>query len=259
MKEFRLFIEFFRIAMKRLVYFRASFVFMLAYWIVSISILFFFWNTVLASQSKILGWSIGELCFLNSLAYISWGLFVVFWGFRTIPDKVRSGAIDKYLMRPVSPLIAVLGEEIHLTGLYEVFAGCLAMWICIIAFNLKIQLIGIFGALVALFLGTFTILVIHGCVSLLGFWFGRVSAIQKIVDQMDEFQRYPIQFFGGSAQKLLIFVMPVYFPGTLAASSLLGKPALENAFAFLVAVCIFWIAVFILLYRKALVRYESSN
>ena len=54
------------------------------------------------------GWSIEELLLYTSVISFGEGLGGFFFGFRDMPERILNGEVDKYLVRPVNVMIALL-------------------------------------------------------------------------------------------------------------------------------------------------------
>lgn len=252
--------RFFRISTAQLAYYRANFFLVVSYWLVSLFVLVVFWKVLFSFLPKSIGeWSFSQLCILNSLCYISWGFFVFFWGLHQIPQKVIGGTLDKFLARPISPLVGLLGEEIHLEGIYEIIAGisgiCLFSW----NYGFRPSFGQVFFSFLALIFGTLILVFLHGVISLGSFWFGRVDNLRNIIDTMDEFQKYPLTFYPKSFHFFLMFLVPLYFPGSFAARIYLGMPIPSLHWVFFLLSFLFWAGLFVIVYSQCLKRYEANG
>lgn len=260
MKNLLILKRYLRIAFCNLTHSRVNLFGLLFYWFVSLSVLIIFWQALFQYLPAQIGiWDFPKLCILNSICYISWGIFVFFWGLHQIPQKVISGELDKFLARPISPLLGLIGEEIRFIALYEIIAGIISATIFSYYYEIPITLVKTAFASACLLLGTLIMVLVHGCISLSSFWFGRIDSLQQIIDSMDEFQKYPLSFYPKNFRWFLFFVIPLYFPGSLTAQVFLDMPipAIEWVF-FAFAFC-FWLAAFLLLYRKCLYHYEANG
>lgn len=258
--SFHLWRRFLRLAVARLAYYRINFLAVVGYWLVSLFVLVVFWKVVFRFLPERLGdWDFPRLCILNSMCYVSWGIFVFLWGLYQIPVKVVSGDLDKYLSRPISPLIGVIGEEIRLEGVYEVTAGIFGVVLFTLTYQLYPTFLHCIECIFAILMGTITLAFLHGSISLAAFWIGRVDSMRYIVDSMDEFQKYPISLFPTGLKFVLMSIVPLYFPGTFAAQIYLGhQPPLWHWVLF-GAITLGWSCLFAALYGRCLRRYEANG
>lgn len=252
--------RFFKIAFCNLTHYRSNFLFVIFYWLISLSILVIFWKVLFQFLPTNIGeWDFPKLCILNSICYISWGFFVFFWGFHQIPQKVVSGGLDKFLTRPISPILGLLGEEIHLEAIYEILAGFIGLFLFSWYYSLLPNLPHFLISLAVLLLGTINIVLFHGAISLSSFWFGKIDSLQHIVDTMDEFQKYPLSFFPRGLHWFLMFMLPLYFPGAFAAKIYLGYSLPLTHWVAFAGSLLIWFGIFFILYNQCLKRYEANG
>lgn len=252
--------QYMRIATKNLLQYKVNFVFILIYWALSLSLLIVFWKVLFQHLPESLGdWDFYSLCILNSICYISWGIFVFFWGIHQIPQKVFRGEIDKFLSRPMPVLLGLFGEGLNFTAVYEILAGFLSLLLFTFWQQDFPNILQAFLFLVALIGGTLAVVLVHGCISLLSFWFGKISFVQSFIDDLDDFQKYPISFYPAKIQYFLIFILPIYFPGSFAAKIYLGL-AIPNWHWVAFGVCLLvWSIIFMVLYKACLRKYEAHG
>ena len=248
------------LSLKSLMAFRFQFVSYILHWIISLFINSFFWWIMFKHLPKSIGeWNFYDLCLLNSLCYISWGIFTIFWGFHLIPDKIINGQMDKFLCRPMSPLIGLIGEGFYPSAIYEIISGLglviFFMHLSEQAFSLKL----IFLSSLAILMGTYCVILFHAIIALLSLWLGRINILQSMLHELDEFQRYPSNFFPKKISMLLKVGIPLYFPGTFACSILLEKHILPYDWILLIGLCCIFTLLFIFIYSESLKNYVSAN
>lgn len=252
--------RFIRIAFCHLTYFRINFFLIIGYWLISLSVLVIFWKALFQFLPQGIGdWDFPKLCLLNSICYLSWGTFVFFWGLYQIPKKVISGDLDKFLARPISPLIGLLGEGIHLEGIYEMLSGLIGLIAISWYYSLIPTASQVALSLFAMMLGTLALVFLHGVISISSFWVGRIDSLRQIIDSLDEFQKYPLSFYPMNIRWVLMIIVPLYFPGSFAASLYLGIVVPLWHWAALLMTVLFWGGLFCVLYQRGLRRYEANG
>lgn len=249
---------FWKLSFRKLSEFRTNVVLIFTQWIISIAIILVFWKTIFQYINVLKDWNFPELAILNAMCYISWGIFILFNGFYALPRKVLRGALDKYLCRPINPLIGLIGEEFRLEAFYQIFAGILIIILVVIAYQLNISPINFLIGIIFMSSATLIIVLIHGVIALSSFWLGKITALQQFLDDFDEFQRYPVNFFPSTLRIFLTFIFPVALAGSYPVSIMLDKTT--NWWPWvavsLLLSCL-WFVFFIILWKRALVRYES--
>jgi ABC-2 type transport system permease protein len=165
------------------------------------------------------GWSFRDMAFLYSLWMVGHALNATFFGaVGDIPEHIRDGDFDRFLVRPLDTLFAaitlpgqIFPDELILALAYlaaSVWYGHVRVDALFVAF---VPLVAVGGALIDLGIGLI--------ISTVAFWFIRVDALRWIVLQLEqEFTRYPLAIYSRGVRLLLAFVVPFafmnYFPAT---------------------------------------------
>jgi ABC-2 type transport system permease protein len=218
-----------------------------------------FWQAIVGRTGVLGTWTQGELVTLSLVVGLHYTLAVPFLGFRRLPERVRHGELDKYLCRPVSPILLLCFESIHVTFLVRgLIADVVALAGCVWYFSLPVTLWWTVLALLLLLSGVLVWTFINGTVALLSFWMGKVQVIGRFVNFGRWFERYPTGVFPGSVQQVLTWVLPVSLIATYPTRVFLGKAVdVGRAFAVSGGMCLLWGAAFTLVSRRALARYEA--
>jgi ABC-2 type transport system permease protein len=165
------------------------------------------------------GWNFRDVFFLYALWMCGHELHnTLFFTVVSVPEYVREGRFDRFLVRPLDTLFQVLTvpQQIVPDGLIlgvatlaaaTHIAGVRADWV----FALFVPAIVFGGALIDLGIS----LAIATC----SFWFVRVDTLRWVVMSLEQdFTRYPISIYGRGVQIVLAFVLPFafmnYFPAT---------------------------------------------
>src|SRR3954451_9721582 len=94
--------------------YRANFLIMVLMGIVYQGTGFAFIWVVLARFQALAGWTLGEVAFLYGLRLIMHALNgALTGGLYSLEWKVRQGEFDRYLVRPLPPLLQLLCERVH--------------------------------------------------------------------------------------------------------------------------------------------------
>jgi ABC-2 type transport system permease protein len=161
------------------------------------------------------GWNFRDVFFLYALWMCGHELHnTLFFTVVSVPEYVREGRFDRFLVRPLDTLFQVLTvpQQIVPDGFATLaaathIAGVRVDWV----FALFVPAIVFGGALIDLGIS----LAIATC----SFWFVRVDTLRWVVMSLEQdFTRYPISIYGRGVQIVLAFVLPFafmnYFPAT---------------------------------------------
>jgi ABC-2 type transport system permease protein len=218
-----------------------------------------FWQAIVGRTGSLGTWTVGELLVLNFVLNVQGALSIPFLGFQRLPERVREGALDKYLCRPVNPILVTCFESMYVVAFVRHLAiGLAGVGACLWIFQLRVTA---WRALLAALLSLLTTLIwtcLRGTVSLLSFWMGKVRTIDFFLGVGRRFERYPIDVFPRAVRVTLTWFVPAAFTGTYPAMVLLGKPLdLGPTFAVALILLGLWGGVLALVSQKALQRYEA--
>lgn len=172
------------------------------------------------------GWGLAELALLYGLRLGAHGVFTALFAqlMGEISDVVRDGEFDRYLTRPVDPLLQLITRRFNLTvvgdllgGVALIIAGASQIdvaWTAPAVGYLILAVIG--GALVEASL--------HLSASALSFRMITTWAVSGAIDQLlSTLGGYPQKIFPAGFQLGLTFVFPLAFIAYFPATVLLGR------------------------------------
>jgi ABC-2 type transport system permease protein len=151
----------------------------------------------------------------------------LFTGVGSVPEFVREGRFDRFLVRPLDPLFQAITvpqqvwpDELILAVIYfcvaTAFAGVRVDWI----FVLYVPFVAIGGALIDFG--------INLAIATASFWFTRIDSLRWVFMSLEqEFSRYPISIYQRGVRIALTFALPFAFMNYFPATYFLHKP--ENA------------------------------
>ncbi|MFI9552894.1 ABC transporter permease [Nonomuraea endophytica] len=217
----------------------------------------FIW-VVMHTFPSLAGWGLTEIAFLYGLRLMAHALAMIpMISVHDIHWVVRNGEFDRFLLRPLNPLVQLMGNKMGLAQLGDLLVGVTLL--AVAARNVPVDwnawLIAycavavVAGALIeaAFFLG----------LSALSLRMVDTSALRVFVDDVfSRFGSYPMKVFGGVTEWLLTFVLPVAFVAYVPAGVVLGK--LDNRWALagpLLGVALITLAY--LIWRRQLDHYQS--
>ncbi|MFI7451983.1 ABC transporter permease [Nonomuraea sp. NPDC049714] len=217
----------------------------------------FVW-VVMHTFPSLAGWGLAEIAFLYGLRLTAHALAMIpLMSVNDIQWVVRNGEFDRFLLRPLNPLVQLMGNRMGIAQLGDLVVGVTLLAVAsrsaqvewhawLIAFCF-LAIIG--GALIeAAFFLAFCSLSLRMI---------DTFALRVFVDDIfSKFGSYPMKIFGGTVEWLLTFVLPVAFVAYVPASVVLGR--LDDPWASaapLLGVVLVWLAY--LIWRRQLDHYQS--
>jgi ABC-2 type transport system permease protein len=169
------------------------------------------WVTMTRFPSM-MGWTYQEVFFLYTLFMLGHTLNnTLFFTVGNVPELIREGTFDRYLVRPLNPLFQVLSapgqiwpDELALALVFFAIAQA------VVHLQWSIATVGLlFAAMIG---GAFIDFAVQLVVATLAFWFIRLDALRWVVMSLEnDFTRYPLSIYTRSVRIVLGYVFPFAF------------------------------------------------
>lgn len=211
------------------------------------------------------GWDFRETAFMYGLWMLGHGLHnTVFFTVGSVPEFVREGRFDRFLIRPLDPLFQALTvpqqiwpDELILAVLYFCVVTAAVHVRVDLTFILYVPLVALGGALIDLG--------INLAIATASFWFIRIDTLRWVVMSLEqEFSRYPISIYGRGVRVVLAFILPFAFMNYFPATFLLHKT--ETGFNLNPAVGLLtplvgalWVVAAYAFWRSGLNKYQGTG
>lgn len=176
-----------------------------------------------------------------------------------IPNKIRTGELDRHLLRPINPLFQIVAERFQHEALGELVVGILLIAITFPSLGVAPTL-GIWFLIgVLIVIGALIYTSIKLLTASISFWTMNSMQVMVTVYNISDFAKYPITIFPTLIQTIVTYVVPFAFVSFFPASVLLNQAnglsiLLQAALALLMIGCAaLW------LWNKGLSGYQSSG
>lgn len=171
------------------------------------------------------GWTLGEMAFLYGLLIFSQGISsIIFNSLNSFEELTIRGDFDRFLTRPLNPLIQVLCTNFEISSIAYFFIGSSALIFgseySHIAWNTeKLIMLPLVISGAVLIMGGIRVFVAAAA-----FWTIRNrSLVHTVVYSSKEFIYYPISIYDGAVQFFLTFIFPLAFINYYPSSYFLEK------------------------------------
>ncbi|HEY9086044.1 MAG TPA: ABC-2 family transporter protein [Candidatus Tyrphobacter sp.] len=257
--------QYWRINILTMLEYRANFIMWFAFTIVYHGVALGALYVTMRQFPSMNGWTFREMFFLYSLWMTGHELHnAVFFQIVSVPDFVREGRFDRFLVRPIDTLFQVLtvpqqllpdGLVLALTTLTIAIpvAGLHASPLLV----LFVAMVVVGGALIDLGISL--------GVATLSFWFVRVDTLRWAVMSLEQdFTRYPISIYARGVRIVLAFVLPFafmnYFPATFLLQKQESGLGLNPEIGLLTpAIGLGWFAISYVFWRRGLRHYQGTG
>jgi len=182
-----------------------------------------------------------------------------FFGVLAIPDKIRTGALDLYLTRPVSALFLLSVESMDFGSILLTIPGLMMVLWGVNELGLSLTP-GLIAGYAALFVGMFLLMY---CVMVVlrvtAFWMVRINAFNELENALVEFSfRVPGVVYQGIWKFFLYVLLPYGLMATIPTQFLTGGMQLQHWLLTGGVLAGFWI-VMTRLWQAGLRRYGSAS
>jgi ABC-2 type transport system permease protein len=220
---------------------------------------------ILARFEAIAGWTLGEVAFLYGMRLTMLALCGLATGnIWSLQYFVRQGEFDRFLVRPVRPLLQLLTRRVPISAFGDLLGG-----VALIA--AATRLVGIAWTpqvllylLLAIVGGALLLLAIRLLIVSFSFRVLSVNAPMSIVDSLfNEFGTYPLSIFNATLQLLLTFGIPVAFMAYFPAAVLFGRTSEIQVHAIVAygapLAGIFWMIIALWVFEREMRNYQRSG
>jgi ABC-2 type transport system permease protein len=215
------------------------------------------WVFFVRSFGVIGGWQAADIVALLGFTTFGFGIvFAALAGFRRLPDCVSSGSFDGFLVSPKNLLVRIATSSFSAAAVGDVVFGviCLAAYAAMI----KASLFQILLIVILLVLAVIVFLAITIIVYSASFYFTDAGAVAS---GFFELFLTPALFHGGAFQGttrfVFTFIIPSLLIGTLPIEAV--RAVSFASLAEIAVLAVLWFLLALLVFRRAVRHYESSN
>ena len=197
---------------------------------------------------------IGTFSLINAL-----NMTFFFFGVSSIPYKVRSGELDLYLSKPISPLFVLTFEKISPGSMPLVM-----MSICMIVYgvhmlNMKLTIIMIAGYVFWLIIMTVLYYEMEVIIRSISLYIVSMARMEQIEDAgIDLCMKLPGIAFYGVYKVIFYLILPYGIMATLPVQSMIGEMNLRTAF-YGIGIVVLFSVITAVLWKQGLKHYNSAS
>jgi ABC-2 type transport system permease protein len=216
--------QYWRINLLTMLEYRANFLMWFAFTIVYHGVALAALYVTMQQFPSMNGWDVRQMFFLYALWMCGHELHnALFFSVVSVPEFVREGRFDRFLVRPLDTLFQVITvpqmtvpDGLVLAIVTLCFATAAAHVHVDLFFLAFVPLVALGGALIDLGISL--------VVATISFWFVRVDTLRWVIMSLEQdFTRYPISIYQRGVRVVLAFVFPFAFMNYFPATFLLHK------------------------------------
>ena len=218
----------------------------------------FIW-IVFQNTENLAGWNFMQIMLLYGITLLSVGIadFCFDALYDIGPKYIREGDFDKILLRPVHPLLSIIGGSKEFTSLGYFLLGLIITIIMLVKLAIQITIFLILKIVFFSIVGALIIGGINTICSISSFWTYRSNEFIWSVYQIYTFAQYPIDIYNGFIKFLITVILPFAFVAYFPTMNYLGWDIYLIYLSPIVAIVLWIIAVKV--WNLALNKYRSTG
>lgn len=218
----------------------------------------FIW-IVFQNTENLAGWNFKQILLLYGITLISVGIsgFCFDNLYELGPSYIKRGEFDKIMLRPVHPLLSIIGSSNEFTSLGYLILGLIMTIAMFIQLSIPITLILIFKIIFFGIVGAAIIGAINTIFSIASFWTYRSNEFVWSFYKMYTFAQYPIDIYNKFIKILITMILPFAFVAYYPTMAYLGINKYIIYLSPIIAIVLWIIAVKV--WNWALNKYRSTG
>lgn len=218
----------------------------------------FIWITF-QTTDNLAGWNFEQILLLYGGMLTSVGIATFCFDalYEIGPKYIREGDFDKILLRPVHPLISILGDSKDFTALGYFGLGLFLMISMLIKLSIPITFLLIAKVVFFSIVGATIIGAINTIFSIASFWTYKSNEVIWTFFRVYTLTQYPVDIYNGFIKFLVIFILPFTFVAYYPTMNYLGMDKYMIYLSPLIAIILWIIAISV--WNWALKKYRSTG
>lgn len=220
-----------------------------------------FIDVIFRNVNTVAGWNRDEILMLFAMSQFCFYFFYTFfWSiWSQVPDAIRTGDLDKLLLKPISPLFQLVTQEFTLIeaapSMILPFALTALVWNRL---DLHPTLFQVSATAIALLAGAAISVLVQLNLALLSFWVSDTKPLQKSFAELEDLRKYPLAIYPESVRWLVVTLVPIGLVA-YAPTYLLVKGWSIVWFALPLATLLFFVLMTMFIWRYGTRAYTSAS
>lgn len=218
-------------------------------------------RSVYANVDRIGGWGKGEMIiYIGTFSLLNAiNMVIYFFGVNGIPEKIRSGDIDLYLTKPISPLFRISLERINPGSIPLVIFSFIIIGYGLMEANIKIgtrAMVNYFFWIMLMAVLYYDMEVILRSIS---FYIVSTAKLEQLEDAgLGLCMKLPGIAFYGIYKFIFCLLLPYGLMATLPVKSIIGEMTLQNSI-YGVFIVILFTCITVFLWKTGIHHYNSTS
>lgn len=220
----------------------------------------YFWDLLFANIEEIGHYTLPMLLLLVGFIQLSDGFWQLGFFTMRVCDEIIKGNLDKYLVRPMNPLMGVMLDYFAWDPILGILAS-LGLIVFVMVNYFSLMILKLILALLICAIGVYIFHILTIFFGLLTFWFGRTRFLVTFYRSFNQARAYPIDIMNLPLRILFTFFFPAAMFATYPVLLITKWSAQQMTVMLLVIIftAIIWTMLIIFTWSKGIKRYESMG
>lgn len=260
MRFFKIYGLFFRQYLKGLMEYRVDFLIGMFAFLMSQGAGLLFLYLIFQNVPTLSGFAVEEILLMYGIGLIPKGIDHLFFdNIWLLPRTIIQGQMDRYLLRPISPLYVFLIERFQPDAFGELVLGTILTSVSISRLALNVGFFQVLGLLGVILVGVFVFTSLKLLTASTSFWLKNAYPLMQITYNISDFTKYPLSIFPRAIRFLMTAVIPFALVSYYPALFLLGRLPFWQMFGALVLVTSLFSFLGYSMWNRGLKHYESTG
>ncbi|MCI6498825.1 ABC transporter permease [Lachnospiraceae bacterium HCP1S3_C3] len=220
-----------------------------------------FISIIFSNIPNLAGWSYNEIIFIYGFSLLPKGIdhFTTDNLWKVAYFIVRKGDFDKYLTRPINPLVHVIIENFQFDALGEFITGIVLVVYASVKMSLRLTFVNMLLFIIAVIFGTFIFTSIKIACAAIAFWVKRSGSILQVFYMSSDFARYPVTIYNKAVRYIISYIVPFAFTSFYPASYFLRGGNALYCIGGTVAISMIFMVISVWIWNRGISAYESAG
>jgi ABC-2 type transport system permease protein len=194
--------------------------------ILQISGLLTIW-VVMSQIPSLKGWSLYQILLIYGLITLAKSINHMFadnlWTLGR--QYIRTGAFDRFLVRPIDPLFHLLADRFCHDGIGNFLVGSALVVVSMRALQIPLTMANLLYLIIAVISGGFIFIALNLITGTSAFWIMDAVPVMRVVFDNHQFAQYPLNIYPKAIGILLTWIIPYGLASFYPADQLMGTGA----------------------------------
>lgn len=170
-------------------------------------------SIIFSQIPSLLGWTFNQIIFIYGFSLLPKGLDHLLsdnlWDVAFF--TIQRGEFDKYLTRPLNPLLHVIMERFQFDAFGELILGIVFISAVAPSLGIKLSFIRVLLIIIAVPFGTLIYTSLKILCTALAFWVKRSGNLLSMVYDVNDFAKYPVTIYNNFVKNIITYIIPFAF------------------------------------------------